>query len=71
MIFTEFQDANMDKHITREDIERVARIYKTNQDAGAALGILPDSFARLCRKHGIESPYARRQRRRREAAKKP
>ena len=36
----------MDKHITREDIERVARIYRTNKDAGDAMGILPASFAR-------------------------
>ena len=61
----------MDKHITREDVERVARIYKTNKDAGAAMGIVPASFSRLCRQYGIESPYARKERQRREATKKP
>ena len=61
----------MAKHITREDVERVARIYKTNKDAGASLSINPRSFSRLCRQYGIETPYARKQRRRREAAKKP
>ncbi len=52
----------MDKGITRERVERVARIYATNQDAGKALGIAMRSFGRLCRKWGIETPYARRRR---------
>ena len=58
----------MDKHITREDIERVARIYSSNKEAGVAMGIQSRSFARLCRKYEIESPYTRKQRRRRKAA---
>ena len=58
----------MDKHITREAVERVARIYKSNKDAGAAMGIRSRSFARLCRQYGIETPYAREQRWRRDAA---
>jgi hypothetical protein len=53
----------MEKHITREQVERVARIYKNNKDAGIALGIAMRSFARLCRKYDIETPYARKQRR--------
>jgi len=57
----------MDKHITRAAVERVARIYKTNQDAAAALEITSRSFSRLCRRHGIETPYARKLRRRQEA----
>ena len=52
----------MDKGITREQVERVARIYKTNQEASQALGIVMRSFARLCRKYGIETPYVRKQR---------
>ena len=48
----------------RERIERVARIYSSNQDAGLALGIAPGSFGRLCRRYGIETPPARRRRRR-------
>ncbi len=53
----------MQKGITREQVERVARIYKTNQDAGQALGITMRSFGRLCRKYGVETPYGRRRRR--------
>lgn len=52
--------------IPRADIERVARIYKTNQDASQALGIHPKSFSRLCRQYGVETPYLRQQRRRQE-----
>lgn len=46
--------------IDRQRIERVARIYCSNKAAGAALGITPSSFARLCRRHGIETPYTRK-----------
>ena len=54
------------KKISRERVERVSRIYASNQDASQALGIAMRSFGRLCRRYGIESPYARRQRRLRE-----
>ena len=50
----------MQKGITKEQVERVARIYKHNQDASQALGITMRSFGRLCRKYGIEAPYSRR-----------
>ena len=50
----------------RERIERVARVYATNEAAGQALGIRARSFSRLCRRFGIETPYARRLRLRRE-----
>ena len=49
--------------IERDRIERAARIYASNQDAGVALGIAPSSFGRLCRRYGVETPKARRQRR--------
>ncbi len=52
----------MDKGITRQQVERVARIYKTNQDASQALGITMRSFGRLCRKHDIETPYVKKHR---------
>jgi hypothetical protein len=52
--------------IERERIERVARIYASNEDASRALGIAMRSFGRLCRQYGIETPYARRRRRRQE-----
>ena len=54
----------MDQQITREQLERVARVYHHNQDASQALGIGLRSFARLCRQYGIETPYARRRRQR-------
>ena len=44
----------------RDRIERAARIYASNRDAGLALGIAPSSFGRLCRRFGIETPQARR-----------
>ncbi len=47
----------------RERIERAARVYASNRDAGQALGIAPGSFGRLCRRYGIETPQARRKRR--------
>jgi hypothetical protein len=47
----------------RERVERAARIYASNRDAGLALGIAPGSFGRLCRRFGIETPQVRRKRR--------
>ena len=44
------QENTMNKGFTREQIERVARIYRCNQDASRALGITIRSFSRLCRK---------------------
>ncbi|MBT4500336.1 MAG: hypothetical protein HOC74_21595 [Gemmatimonadetes bacterium] len=57
----------MAKHVaTREELERVARMYKTNSDACAALSISFKRFAELCRQFDIETPYGRKQRRKRE-----
>ena len=55
------------KKIDPERIERAARIYASNEEASQALGIAAGSFSRLCRLYSIETPYARRRRRRREA----
>ena len=44
----------------KKRIQRAARIYASNRDAGLALGIAPGSFGRLCRRFGIETPQARR-----------
>ena len=44
----------------------MARIYASNQEASGALGIAPGSFSRLCRCYNIETPYARKRRRREE-----
>ena len=52
----------MEKGFCRDQIERVARVYKCNQDASRALGITTRSFSRLCRKYDVESPFARRRR---------
>ncbi len=52
----------MDKGITREQVERAARMYKSNQYASEALGIAMPVFGRLCRRYGIETPYARKRR---------
>lgn len=49
-----------------EEIERTARMYKSNQDASRALGITMQSFGRLCRLYDIETPYARKMRQRKE-----
>ena len=53
--------------IPRDWIEHAARVYRSNAEASRALGIATGSFGRLCRKYGIETPYARQQRDRREA----
>jgi len=50
----------------RERVERAARIYASNTEACRALGIALGSFGRLCQQYGIETPYARRRRRRQE-----
>ena len=50
--------------INRERVERAARMYASNSDAGLALGIAAGSFGRLCRHYGIETPRARKQRKR-------
>ena len=54
--------------VSREDIERVARIYHSNKDTSKAMGITPGSFSRLCRKYGVETPHARARRRVRECS---
>lgn len=59
--------AQGERRIDSERIQRAARIYSTNEAASRALGIEPRSFSRLCRRYGVETPYARRMRERREA----
>jgi hypothetical protein len=50
----------------RQLIERAARLYASNKEASQALGIALGSFGRLCQQYGIETPYARKRRRRGE-----
>ena len=45
--------------VTKEQLEHVALVYKTNKEAGAAIGMHPGAFARLCRQHGILTPFVR------------
>ena len=52
----------MNRGFPKEQIERVARMYKCNQDASRAFGITIRSFSRLCRKYEIESPFDRKRR---------
>ena len=52
----------MTSKIDRDQIARVARVYKRNQDASQALGISIQYFARLCRHYDVETPYARKRR---------
>jgi hypothetical protein len=46
--------------VSREQLERVARMYKSNEDASRALGISLGGFSRACRRHGIMTPFTRR-----------
>ena len=53
--------------VPKDWIERAARVYASNQEASRALGIAGGTFGRLCRLYGIETPFARQRRRRRQA----
>lgn len=56
-----------ERGIPQDRLERVARMYATNELASRALGITTRSFSRLCRRYDIETPHARRRRQREEA----
>ncbi|MBM3457509.1 MAG: hypothetical protein FJX77_03095 [Armatimonadetes bacterium] len=53
--------------ISRERIEKCARLYPSSKAAAQALGIAPQSFGRLCRRYGVETPRTRRGKKRRRA----
>ena len=53
------------EQISRDRLERVARIYSSNKEASQALGIALGSFGRACRRYGIDTPYVRKMKRRR------
>ena len=44
---------------TRDQLERVARVYKTNKDASQALGIATRTFTRQCERLGVLPPSKR------------
>ena len=46
--------------ISKQALERVARIYKSNKEASQAIGMHPRSFARLCRQHDLNGDRMRR-----------
>ncbi len=48
--------------VDQSRVERAARLYVSNKEAGQALGIAAGSFGRLCRQYGIQTPQARRRR---------
>ena len=52
----------MMKGVSHEALERVARLYHTNTEAAAALGMTMRGFGRACRAQGIETPYVRKRR---------
>ena len=45
--------------VSRAELEWAARVYRTNKDAAAALGITAPSFARACKREGIETPHGK------------
>lgn len=53
----------MGSSISKNRVERAARIYASNMDAAAALGITAGSFSRLCRMYGVVTPYMQRRKR--------
>ena len=55
-----FKSTNPSRTIPRDRVERAARIYSSNRDAGIALGIAAATFGRLCRRYGIDTPIQRR-----------
>ena len=50
------------KHVPQSDVERVARMYRTNIGASRALGIAEKTFVARCHQYGIETPSERRKR---------
>ena len=56
------------KKLTAAQLERVARMYTTNDAAAGALGLSTGSvFARACKREGVECPSQRTKRRKKES----
>ena len=55
------------KNLSRETLERAARVYRHDKDAAIALGIGAATFVSCCEKFEIETPSARRRRLKAEA----
>lgn len=48
-----------DNKLERQRLEDACRIYRTNEYAAQALGVLQHSFTRACKRYGIETPNQR------------
>ena len=46
--------------VTKKQLERVCRMYKTSSDAARALGISNTSISRLCKRLDVETPSRRK-----------
>mgnify|MGYP005827051499 CR=1 FL=1 len=57
------RSVNKASNISRERLERAARIYNSATDAGRALGIAAGIFSRICQEQGILTPAQRRKER--------
>ena len=57
------------RELLRVEVERAARVCRTNRDAGRALGVTEHTFVLLCRGYGIELPDDRKQRRRKRTGR--
>jgi hypothetical protein len=58
------RSASKASNISRERLERAARIYSSATFAGEALGIAGSTFSRICQEQGILTPAQRRKIRR-------
>ena len=54
--------------VSKERLERACRLYSTNREAALALGVHSGSLGRMCRRHSIATPAARRRQRRKGRA---
>lgn len=54
------------KKISKERIERAARMCKDNKQAAKMLDCAPQTFSKACKRYGIETPMARRKRQTKE-----
>lgn len=55
--------------VSRERIERCARMYHTSKEAADAIGISPPAFRRLCLRYNVLTPSARRNKKKKNPVK--
>jgi hypothetical protein len=44
----------------KKDVERVSRMYRTNSDAGRALGVSTNTYRRWCTHYSVDTADVRR-----------